>query len=231
MTREWSPRFPNAVVQYVRERLRDGVLVKEIQAELQNLVKQSIVEHEGTFRENPLYQQPVPDYKTLLRWRIHLAKPDHSTTDPGAAEKWHSGMEENPDDARVILSVLAEVVNHSRGHRNHFNKVMAGQVLRVTKLAPGIPPYLAWLLGWNYFQAQQDEDTSTREALDLFLGLRPWEKGQDFSNYKHLVEMGRITPVPSELLEEMEEVMVRRRALSRAGVSSHTAQRLQEEDC
>lgn len=216
MPREWSPRFPDVVVKYVRERLRDGVLVKEIHSELQNLAKQPNFYKEGAFRDNSLYKKPVPDYKTLLRWRTHLAKPDHSATGSGAAEQWHSGMEENPDDARVILSVLAEVVKHSQGYRNQFSKAMAGQVLRVTKLAPAVPKYLAWLLAWNYLQGQQNGDTATMEALDLFLAMTPWERGEAFSNYEHLVEMGRITPVPSELLEEVEKMAELRR--TRTGV-------------
>jgi hypothetical protein len=97
----------------------------------------------------------------------------------------------------------------------YFTRAVAAQVLRVTKLAPGMAPYLAWLVAWNYLEAEQTGNAAVIEALDLFLGLRGWEGGQVWSNYRRLVEMGRIPPVPGDLVANMEEIVERERAISR----------------
>lgn len=208
MLHKRSPRYAAAVVTYVKEQTWLEKGAKQIYDELENLKDQETIEDDADIRrKNPLYGLDMPSLKTLQRWhrmiRGNREKAGHSIDAP---ERWSSETEANPDDARIILSVLAEVATRSQGYTNHFSKGVAAQVLRVTKLAPDVPPYIAWLLAWNYLQAQQDGDTATMEALDLFLGIRPWERSPAFSNYKHLVEKGRITPVPSELLEEIKKM-------------------------
>ena len=187
-----SSRFSVAVVNHVKRRTREAWGAKQISDELMLLAeKEFVVDEEGRKLENPLYQLPLPPEKTVQRWhRNYRVETDASTAAEGGQERWNSTQEDDPEHARVILSVLAEVVSRSKGYTNHFSRILAAQILRITKLGTGIPPYLAWLVAWNYLEAQQADDSSRLESLDLFIGMRPWGKGSAYSDYERLAGRG-----------------------------------------
>lgn len=204
-------RFSIHVVNYVKLRAMEGWGAKQIFDELiKRVEEETIVDYEGIERSNPLYQQAVPPDKTIQRWhREFRSEAGRSEDDQAAAQdKWHSTIEPDPDDASVILAALSEVAIHSQGHTNSFTKDVAAQVLRVTRLAPGIPPYIAWLSAKHYLEAERSGNASVIEALDLLLGMLDWEKwGKGMYDYKRLIELGKITAAPSELLEEIEQMI------------------------
>jgi hypothetical protein len=198
-----SRRYPRPIIDHVQRRTREGWGPLHISFELEQLVKHSTIGHEGVERVNPLYQLPVPPYKTIQRWNREFRRNWSHTSDEQGLEldTWHSSMEPSPHDASIILSVLSEVAIRSQGSTSHFSKAMAAEVLRVTKLAPGIPPYIAWLAAWSYKEAQQTDDTATIEALDLFLGMKPWISADSWRAYLSLRDAG-LHPLPSLLLDQ-----------------------------
>ena len=199
-----ASRYPIVVTNYVQRRTKEGCGAHHISEELKKLVEEPFVKKQGQQpEENPLYKQTLPPEKTVQRWcRMMRPEGDHSSaaTDVESA-RWNSSMEANADDASTILSVLGEVASRSEGYTRYFEKATAAEVLRVIRLASGVPLYVVWLVADNYIVARQTGDSAMVEALDLFLGLSPWASADSWNKYKSLVDAGLPT-VPPLLLEQ-----------------------------
>lgn len=115
-----------------------------------------------------------------------------------------------PEDARIVLDVLANLIFH--GRERGFTKYEAAWVLRVSKLAPGISHNNIWGLTQSYMLAESKDikgEPSAMEALNAYLAFKPWESKNRFENYKWMIELGRAKQDPEvdELISDEQTAL------------------------
>jgi hypothetical protein len=108
-----------------------------------------------------------PNVKTIQNWARKLSPPDPSGP-------WTLDEKSDPEEARLVLEVLPEIVDWTHG-RLWPTREMALWIARVRIAAPTIPPRLAYVVARAY-RVMTAQKQDARE-LDLFLGLRIWEAG------------------------------------------------------
>jgi hypothetical protein len=87
---------------------------------------------------------------------------------------WSFAQEEDPEDARLALEVLAQVYDRTDG-RVWLTKEVAAWVIRLRRAEPEMPASWAYVLAWQYLaaeSAQREQDEPM--LLDLVVALQPW---------------------------------------------------------
>ena len=157
----------------------------------------------------PLYVNRVPTPRTIQR-RVNELTPRDSS---GA---WRV-QEEDPDDARLVLDVLAAVVVETMGETRQLTKTEADRVLRVRKAAPTASPWEAWLIARLYMARESGGEETT--DLDCVLAFEPWQSGKRSQQYFEAVQAGWIPTAPGVL-----------RTLLAGRIASMDDERVREED-
>lgn len=121
------------------------------------------------------------DLKTVQRRVKEYAAPDTSGV-------W-SLADAEPEDARLVLEVYAEVVARTAG-RAWITRALADWIVRVRRAAPSLPPYNVYVVAREYRRAAAKQDTKHIRALDAFLAFHPWESGESADRYEALLAAG-----------------------------------------
>jgi hypothetical protein len=99
----------------------------------------------------------------------------------------------SPEDARLILDVLADVIVYF-GERRVFTKAEAAWVLRIRKLAQGLPFDEVWELALLYML--RDSKGESTEGLDAMLAFMPWKSKSRCENYNHAYDQEWVKEEP-----------------------------------
>lgn len=108
----------------------------------------------------PRFGDRLPSRRTLYSIVAEL----HPPTGPG----W-SIATADPEDAVLILPVLAAVTRNSEGRMGHFTEATAGWIARIRRVAPSLEPIAAYRWAVRY-QTTTAAGKDTRE-LDRELAL------------------------------------------------------------
>ena len=113
----------------------------------------------------------------------------------------------SPDDARLILDVLATVVAETEGRKNQLTQTEAVWVLRVRKGAPSMPPWESWLTARFYMGRQADKERDAKETVDLdcLLAFDPWQGGERANQYFQAILDGWIPVAPLPLIAPLAD--------------------------
>src|SRR5262249_23598131 len=105
--------------------------------------------------------------------------------------------------ARVVLDVLAAVVDETEGHNASFTQEEAKWGVQVSAVAPDLPPYERWRIARLYMgRASRGEPM---DDLDGFLAYAPWRDGEaGWKRYNDAVEAGWVRHVPHFLSSNLE---------------------------
>jgi hypothetical protein len=137
----------------------------------------------------PDFRGRVPTPRTIQR-RVSELTPRDST---GA---WRA-QEADPDNARLVLDVVAAVVVETMGEKTQFTKAEADRVLWVRKTAPSISPWEAWLIARLYMARDSGGEETT--DLDSVLAFEPWQESRRGRQYFEAVRARWIPAAPEVL--------------------------------
>lgn len=110
----------------------------------------------------------VPGYRTVQRIAAEVNLPDGSGT-------WHP-IQADPEEAALVLPVLARVIEVSKGKIREFTNDQARYIARVRLMVPDLPLYAAFQAAESY-QHLLSRGTTTND-LDAFLAFAPWRDDQ-----------------------------------------------------
>ena len=97
---------------------------------------------------------------------------------------------QSPVAPNLVLPVLADVVEVSRGRRVHLTNAEALRVEAVREAVPDLPPWEAYILAQAYVAAEyQKTDT---EPLDTLLAFAPWRSIEHAERYYAALNRGWI---------------------------------------
>ena len=82
------------------------------------------------------------------------------------SETWEHTPDQNPNDVRAILEVLAEVIERTEGRTKSFTKAEAKWIAHLHPIGVGLKPLAIFLLAREYLQ---HPDTDQKLALDMML--------------------------------------------------------------
>jgi len=111
-----------------------------------------------------------------------------------------------PEDATLILEVLADVILASTGQKRFFTKQEAKWVLRIRKLVPDMKLPGVWQLAHAYMLSESRNEPT--ERLDTYLAFKPWRSMNRFGNYKYGVDQGWIKGDPLDRWETTDRLDV-----------------------
>ena len=95
----------------------------------------------------------------------------HRKTDPGEPWDWRA---QTPEDARLVLDVLAYLIARSNGANTSMTRSEAGGVLRIRQIAPHFTPAKAWELAQVYrIRETTGQDTADLDCLMAFAPIWP----------------------------------------------------------
>lgn len=135
-------------------------------------------------------ESDVPSLRSIYRGMDDIRLIDNS--DP-----WHLA-DAPPEEARLVLDVLADVIILTNGSKTSFTKTEASWVLRIRTVAPDIEPCKVWGLARQYMLLE-NKKPADMAALDHYLAFRPWVNANRFGNYAAAVHAGWIEEDPSRL--------------------------------
>lgn len=169
--RKGRPRIDGLVEQAIYKYARAGWKPAQILHELERLQKE-----EGKFKGRIL-----PKLRTFERVAARAVPPNTSG--------WWNLADENtnPDDAALVLPVLAEAAEMSGGRWQRFGKDLAAWVVKVRVAAPDIPPLWAFSVAQAYRSRQKDGEAVA--ALDQMLGFAPWQGKAQYHRYLRATRM------------------------------------------
>lgn len=135
----------------------------------------------------------LPTERTIAR----LTREIERQLEPDDTRPWTLGTAE-PEEAAVIMPVLAAVLSHRRtGQRSWISVGLARWIVKVAAAAPTLPPYEQYIVAREYWAAERSATGSpTRpyltdpQSLDALLALRPWESEAAAEQYEQLLEQG-----------------------------------------
>jgi hypothetical protein len=125
----------------------------------------------------------VPDLRTVQRIHRKAMPPD--TSDPWSL----ADPEGNPEDAALILPVLAAATEESGGRWQRFSKDLAGWIVKVRVAAPDIPPLWAFSVAMAYWSGEKHKEAVDVEAFDQMLAFAPWRDKAHLRRYFLAVNM------------------------------------------
>jgi hypothetical protein len=126
---------------------------------------------------------------------------------------WSVGDEEfSAEDARLILDVFADVIVFF-GEERVFTRAEAAWVLKMRKLAPGLPLPEVWDLARSYMVIESKGDST--EATDAYLAFKPWMSKNRLEHYEYALKVGCIKEDPDRgwELDRMKRDMESHQAL------------------
>ena len=91
---------------------------------------------------------------------------------PDSSARWSVGDAEGDDEARLVLPVLAEIADRTKGHSSRVTHAEAEWVVRIRRAVPTLAPWQAFQLA-RFYLAKTARNEST-ETLDLYLALTVW---------------------------------------------------------
>jgi len=94
-----------------------------------------------------------------------------------------------PEDSRIILDVLADVI-FGLGAKRVFTKAEAAWILRIRKLAPDLSSVAVLDLALSYISAEGRGEST--EMHDWYLAFKPWRNMNRLHNFDYAVERGWI---------------------------------------
>jgi hypothetical protein len=144
---------------------------------------------------------PVPHLKTIQRI-ARAARPPAPAT-PGDA--WNpKGAGEG--EAMLVLPVLAEVIERSRGHIRTFSRDLAEWIVAVRRAAPTLPPWEAYELSVEYLRAERGERGALpMSALDAYLAFHPWDSEEGAERWQRALERGFVPLFPPDFFSGIQE--------------------------
>lgn len=163
--------FPDAVVTKADEKLRTGMAPREL--------REVLLEEFGAAN--------VPTIRTLQHWAGRNRPPDPS-------DLWSLRDSITGAAARPVLEALGELIKRAEGRPVGITRAEAAYLIRVSRAAPDMPPWLAYTLARHYVYRKQAEMPAT--DIDAFLALRPWANEGAFANLQWMWEAGvaNLTP-------------------------------------
>lgn len=173
--RRGRPRIDGDIEQAIRRLAFDGWTPAQIHRQLSL---------------TPAFQGRVPTARTVQRVVARYGARD-------TGEPW-SIAEADPDDAALVLPVLAEAVCRSGGHWSRFSQGLADWVVRVRRAAPDIPP--AWALEVAVSCFSHERHAEPLDGLTHMLAFAPWQ-GQEQRD-RYIETMGKVHPDWFALLDK-----------------------------
>ena len=154
--------------------------------------------HESLGRQEA-FAKRVPSLRTVQRIAASVAGRD--STGPWRIQDF------SPDDAQLILDVLATVVIETQGRKNQLTQAEAGWVLRIRRGASSMPPWESWLTARFYMGRQADKDRDAKETVDLdcLLAFDPWQGGERANQYFQAILDGWIPVAPLPLIAPLAD--------------------------
>jgi len=135
----------------------------------------------------------LPKLRTVQNVVKAKELPDESGPWSVANKDKYGAFLDTPEDARIILDVLADVIIQS-GRKRAFTMNEAKWVLRIRKLAPDISCGSVWDLARSYMVAENKEDPT--EATDAYLAFKPWMSKNRLEHYEYALKVGYIKEDP-----------------------------------
>lgn len=129
----------------------------------------------------PQFNGRVPTLRTVQRIAKEFVPSDESGP-------W-TFNEADPDDAALVLPVLAEVIERTKGHRTEMTRAVAEKVARIRRVAPDLHLWVAYSLAVAYLAK---EGTKT-DDLDAFLAFAPWRGDENMKRHQHAVQEGWVS--------------------------------------
>jgi hypothetical protein len=146
------------------------------------------LERQGLFRNHPLSK------RTIERMVRRFAPLDSSGP-------W-SFRDADPEDARLVLDVLVDTYEQTDG-RVWLTNDVADMVIRLRKVAQGIPSQDAYFLARAYLAVGEEGDT---RALDLAVSLRIWDQTREtLIRWSKILEMEPIRTGAERMLAVMAD--------------------------
>jgi hypothetical protein len=103
-----------------------------------------------------------------------------------------------PEEARLVLDVLAAVIKGTQGRIHSVTKHEAAQLPRLAAAAPALGPFEWWRLAREYL-ARAAHQQATAD-LDGCLAFAPWRSPTDRERYEGAVAAGWVPLAPSWLV-------------------------------
>lgn len=87
-----------------------------------------------------------------------------------------------PEDARLILEAIPDIVQQTKGLVRLPRAAEAAWLARIRSVAPDLAPWAAYVLALVY--AQREAAHEPTEDLDVFLGYAPWRSVEAAKRYQ-----------------------------------------------
>lgn len=150
-TQKRSSRFPPTVTLRATELIQEGHLPTDIQRKLH--------------LDPNIAPADVPSTKTIGKWRSAVLT-------RGSTEPWLV-IDADPDDARLVLPALLELIRRTEGRMPHLTKSEGDWIARLRVAQPSLPEWEAIKLARRYIAA--GDDPNEMLALDRYLAAALWE--------------------------------------------------------
>ncbi len=174
--RRWAPRLDPAVEARIREYILDprnnGLSAPAILDKLST---------DPEFAERLAAANKSISERTI-RDRINRLRP------PDTSGPW-SMADADPEDAALVLPVLAEAIEWSGGHSRRFSKAVARWIVKVRVAAPDLPVSWALNVAEAYRAAEERSDGEELESLDQMLAFAPWRDSYYYRRYQQAFNM------------------------------------------
>jgi len=154
----------------------DGDIEEEVQrlARLNRTAAQILRE----LGKRPEFKGRLPQERTMRR-AVRWYRPDDTSG-------WWSVAEADPEDAALVLPVLAGGIERGGGWWQRFSKDLAGWIVKVRVAAPDIPPLWAFRVAQEYSWRESREEPT--DSLDTMLAFAPWHDESQLHRYLRAVE-------------------------------------------
>lgn len=130
----------------------------------------------------------MPSKRTVERMVKHYC----SMSKPGDSDTW-SVADSEPEDAALILKVLADVMLFTHGEKPTFTRQEAKWVLKIGKMLPEAYSLTQiWLLAKDYVVAETRHQETGH--LDAYLAFKPWKNNDRYRTYEYAVNHKWIPP-------------------------------------
>lgn len=139
-----------------------------------------LLEDQGKLPLSPRGETRIPDVRTVQR-RVK----DLTPRDPLVPWRW---WEDDPDDARLALDVLAEVIVRTEGRVTQFTQREAAWISRLCRMLPDVPPWAIYMLARGYYMVVEDEGPQYLAPEDL-LFFTPWRSREHEQRWLRLLKL------------------------------------------
>ena len=124
----------------------------------------------------------VPTRRTVERYVRQLVADDDSSP-------WTlTPARPSPDDGRLLLETLAQVIDETAGSVTTISGDLAAWVIAVRRAVPDLLPWLAYRVA-RVYQARTTRETD-RSDLDAWLAIGPWRGAEETQRYEAAVAQG-----------------------------------------